>query len=68
MVHGGDTQHVLEQWFPTLGNPRILGLQLSETLAFGGGQGFLREEAFGGGFSELQSNNFWVAQGWESLL
>ena len=44
---------VLGQWFPTLDNPGVLGLQLPETTASTAGS-----EVFWG----LQSNNTWVTQ------
>ena len=49
----------LEQWFPTLGNPSVLELQLPEIPASTAGDE---------GFWVLQSRNNWVNQGWEPLL
>ena len=48
----------LPQWFPTLGNPGVLGLQLPEILA---------TTESGASFWELQSKNAWVTQGREIL-
>ena len=49
----------LEQWFPTLGNPAVLGLQLPEAFT---------TSYTGQGFWELESENTWIAQSWEPLM
>ena len=46
--------YVLNQQFPTLGNPNVLGLQLPDTMG---------TTTSGEGFWELQSKNTWVIQG-----
>ena len=43
----------LKQWFPTLCNPSVLGLQLPDTTA---------STASGESFWELQSKNIWITR------
>lgn len=60
MIEIGNYQKFLSvQWFPTLGNPGVLGLQLRETPI---------STASGEDLWELHSKNTWDTQGWKPLF
>ena len=48
----------IDQWFPTLDNPGVLGLKLPEAFT---------TSCAAWGFWELQSRNTWFTQAWEPL-